>query len=267
MLIDWFTVFAQLVNFLILMALLKRFLYRPIVKALDDREKKIAEQLEAARKSRTDAERERSEYVYKNERFDQQRTALLMQAQNDAEHEREKWLEAARAEVDRLREDWRQALQIEQCSLHRELMRQTQNQVFAIARKVLADLASESLEQRIVEIFIQRLHAADESEKNRLTLAIQASSEPVVVRSAFELMAEQQNMLERTVKSEFAAEASIKFEVADELISGIELTTNGHKLSWNIADYLASLEHSLDRVLAANALATPESGDAHHAAG
>ncbi|MGR9044679.1 MAG: F0F1 ATP synthase subunit delta [Gammaproteobacteria bacterium] len=267
MLIDWFTVFAQLVNFLILMALLKHFLYKPILQALDNREKKIAGQLEEARKSKADAERERNEYVHKNERFDQQRADLLKQAQNDAEHEREKLLEAARAEVDKQREGWQQALQIERFSLHRDLMRQTQNQVFAITRKVLADLASESLEQGIVEAFIRRLHVVNESEKNRLTLAIQATSNPVVVRSAFELTPEQQSALNRAVRSVLAAEADIEFEAADELIGGIELSTNGHKLSWNIADYLASLEHSLDRALAGDSLASAESGGDGHAAG
>lgn len=40
MLIDWFTVIAELVNFLILVWLLKRFLYEPVLKAIDEREKK-----------------------------------------------------------------------------------------------------------------------------------------------------------------------------------------------------------------------------------
>ncbi len=42
MLIDWFTVGAQVVNFAILVWLLKRFLYKPIIDAIDAREKRIA---------------------------------------------------------------------------------------------------------------------------------------------------------------------------------------------------------------------------------
>ena len=45
MLIDWFTVAAQAVNFLILVWLLKRFLYKPVLAAIDEREKRIATQL------------------------------------------------------------------------------------------------------------------------------------------------------------------------------------------------------------------------------
>jgi F-type H+-transporting ATPase subunit b len=45
MLIDWFTVGAQVVNFLILVWLLKRFLYKPILHAIDERERRIAKEL------------------------------------------------------------------------------------------------------------------------------------------------------------------------------------------------------------------------------
>ena len=45
MLINWFTVVAQAINFLILVWLLKRFLYKPILQAIDEREKRIATQL------------------------------------------------------------------------------------------------------------------------------------------------------------------------------------------------------------------------------
>ncbi len=48
MLINWFTVLAQIVNFLILVYLLKRFLYGPIIRAMQEREKKIARRLQDA---------------------------------------------------------------------------------------------------------------------------------------------------------------------------------------------------------------------------
>lgn len=249
MLIDWFTVFAQLVNFLILMALLKRFLYKPILLALDDREKKIAGQLEEARKIKADAEQERNEFAYKNELFEQQYADLLKQAHNEAEHEREQLIEVARLESIAQREGWQQTLRIEQSSLHRDIMRHTREEVFAITRKTLADLASENLEQRICEVFIQRLRILNEAEKNLFTLAVQASSKPVIVRSTFELGHEQQSALKRTVKEVFAVDAVIEFQADADRISGIEISTNGHKVSWTISDYLDSLEHSIDQAL------------------
>ena len=54
--IDWFVFFAQIVNFLILVWLLKKFLYSRIIKAIDDREAKITATFEEAEKSRGEAQ-------------------------------------------------------------------------------------------------------------------------------------------------------------------------------------------------------------------
>jgi len=80
MLIDWFTIGAQALNFLILVWLLKRFLYKPILHAVDAREKRIAGELADADAKKAEAQKERDEFQHKNEEFDQQRAALLTKA-------------------------------------------------------------------------------------------------------------------------------------------------------------------------------------------
>lgn len=77
MLIDWFTVIAQVLNFLILVWLLKRFLYKPILNAIDEREKRVAAELADADAKEAEAQKEKEEFKQKNEEFDQQRAALL----------------------------------------------------------------------------------------------------------------------------------------------------------------------------------------------
>ena len=80
MLIDWFTVGAQALNFIILVWLLKRFLYKPILDAIDAREKRIAAELADADAKKAEAKKERDEFQHKNEEFDEQRAALLRKA-------------------------------------------------------------------------------------------------------------------------------------------------------------------------------------------
>ena len=80
MLIDWFTVGAQALNFLILVWLMKRFLYKPILHAIEEREKRIAAELANADKKKAEAQKESDEFKRKNEEFDRQRAALLKQS-------------------------------------------------------------------------------------------------------------------------------------------------------------------------------------------
>ena len=77
----------------------------------------------------------------------------------------------------------------------------------------------------------------------------QDSVEPAVVRSAFDLPAAQRAAIENAVKETFAADVHVQFETAPELVSGIELSTNGQKVAWSIADYLATLEKSAGELL------------------
>src|ERR1700734_781278 len=99
MLIDWFTVGAQVVNFLVLVLLLKHFLYKPIVAAIDAREKRIAAELADADAKKAAAQKEREEFQEKNRQFDDQRSSLLAKAQAEANAERERMLGDARKDA------------------------------------------------------------------------------------------------------------------------------------------------------------------------
>jgi len=95
MLFDWFTVFAQVVNFIILVWLLKRFLYRPILDAIDAREQRIAKELADADAKKHEAQNERDEFQHKNEEFDRQRAALMDMAKDEAKTERQRLIDEA----------------------------------------------------------------------------------------------------------------------------------------------------------------------------
>ena len=69
------------------------------------------------------------------------------------------------------------------------------------------------------------------------------------MRSAFDLPAAQRAAIQNALNETFSAEVHVRFETAPDLVSGIELTTNGQKMAWSIADYLASLEKGVGELL------------------
>ncbi len=247
--IDWFTVVAQAINFLILVWLLKRFLYKPILHAIDEREKGIAAQLAEAEAKKAEAQKERDDFQHKNDAFDQARAALLKKAEDEAKVERQRLLDGARKDADALRAKRQDALRDEQLNLGQEIARWTQKEVFAVSRKTLADLATTSLEERMVDVFVHRLSALTGAAKEELVAALKASSQPARVRSALDLPPAQRKAIESAINEVFGAEAHVRFETAPELVSGIELSTDGQKVAWSIADYLATLEKSVRELL------------------
>ena len=249
MIIDWFTVIAQIINFLILVGLLKHFLYQPILNAIDKREKRIAAELADANATKLAAQQARDEFNEKNAVFDQARAELLNQAMAEAKAERQRFIDAARQESEDLRSQWQQALRNEHQNLNTEITRRTQDEVFAIARKVLGDLAGETLEARMVELFVQRLQQLDGAERTHLVSAFKVASSDVLVRTSYALTAEQRALIEVALQKLFGLTRPLQFAVAPDLVSGIELSTSGQKLAWSIAEYLGALEKGVGELL------------------
>lgn len=265
MLIDWFTVVAQAVNFLILVWLLKRFFYKPILKALDARERRIAAELAGADAKKAEAEKERSEFQHKLDELEQQRAVFLSNASAEAYAERQRLIAVAREDADNMRARREEALRREYQSLSETLTRRIGSEVFATARKVLADLANTTLETHIAEAFIRRMRELSPNEKAQLASTIKTPPSPaipapavlataktagnVLVRSAFDLPVAQQAAIQAVIEETLGADISVRFATEPELISGIELVTHGHKVAWNIAGYLASLEKEIGKLL------------------
>ena len=171
--INWFTVAAQAINFLILVWLLKRFLYKPILHAIDEREKGIAAQLAEAEAKKAESQKERDDFQHKNEAFDQERAALLKKATDEAKAERQRLLDEARKDADALRAKRQEALRNEQQNLSQEITRWTQKEVFAISRKTLVDLAATSLEERMGDGVHSTIARADRCGKGAVSFCPQ----------------------------------------------------------------------------------------------
>jgi len=251
MLIDWFTVGAQLLNFVILVWLMKRFLYQPVLDAIAAREKKIATELADAAATQTKAQQQQKEFQQKNQAFDEERADLLQKARDTAKAERERLQTEAREAADAASTQRAKALLTDAKQLHADIARHAQKQVFGIARRALGDLAGVDLEQRICEVFIERLRAVEGPTLATLRTAIQAVSpaEPALLRSAFELPAPQTEAIQAALDDWFGDPVALKFEVAPELVGGIELRAQGQKLAWSISDYLGELSTDLEKSL------------------
>jgi F-type H+-transporting ATPase subunit b len=189
----------------------------------------------------------------------------LSQATDEAQAGRQRLLDEARRAADALSAKRQESLASEARNLSQAITRRMQDEVFAIARKALTDLATTSLEERMGEVFTRRLRELNGATKEALANALKTTSHPALIRSAFGLSAEQRAAIQNAINEIFSADVQVRFETAPDLVSGIELTTNGQKVAWSIGDYLASLEQGVGELLkakdtpAAKAKPEPES--------
>lgn len=255
MLIDWFTVFAQGLNFLVLVWLMKRFLYRPVLAAIAAREAGIAQQLAAAQAREAAAQRAQTEFEQSNDELRQKRAALLHKAAEDANAERARLEEQAR-QAAALRSAKREQAQLRDAEgLRQAIGERVRSEVFAIVQKTLTELADVTLEERMLRVLLRRLQELDTPGRASLA-ALSSDGSQVVVRSAFALSSDARAALQGSLRELLGREPQLRFEVVPDLLSGIELSANGRRISWSISDYLSSLERDLSALLGATRGAT-----------
>jgi F-type H+-transporting ATPase subunit b len=246
MLFDWFTTIAQVVNFIILLVVLKYLLYDRVLGAIDRRRSEIEQQRQDARDARTEAEEEAERYREQREEIDSSRKELLEEARKEADERRGELLDEARDEIEERRSQWLQSLEDEKERLVDRISASVGRSVLDVSERMLAELADESLQQATVAAFARYLGHLDDDERSRITEALQ--DEKIVVVSAFELDDEARGTLTDAVSGNLAGEIG-GFETDEDLIAGIQLAAGGRSVGWSLRDHLHELTSDLDAEL------------------
>lgn len=248
-LIDYFTTFAQIINFLVLVFLLRHFLYRPVIKAMDEREQKIATRLKEADQKKTEAEQEAESHRKTEQEMSNRRTEMMARAESEVQAVRSDLIKKAREEVEASRASWFQALDRQKENLLADMSRRAGDDVYGIARHALQDLANEDLEIHIIDIFLRRLQNLSDAQRDALREFSRDQEGKVIVRSSFDLPGPVQQKITEAVRGLTGRDVLIQFESDKKLISGIELSANNIRIGWSIAGYLDDLRSDLSQAM------------------
>jgi F-type H+-transporting ATPase subunit b len=246
--IDWFVFFAQIINFLILFTLLKKFLYGRIIGAIDTREAKISSTFSEAEKSREEA---RESAVICEKRLQELECAsdeMMNKARADADAYRKELMEKAREEVDLIQNRWIETLRAERENFFNELRRLTGAQVYAVTRRVLKDLADMDLEERILQILTERIETLDGDEREKIRSLMRVTKK-ITILSAFDIRADLRGRLGQTIDRNIGPGISVAYEKSNDVMSGCEFRINGYKIAWSMKDYLETLEEKFCHLL------------------
>lgn len=245
MLIDPFTVGAQILNFLILVWLLTRWLYGPIRRAMTARETRIREELDAASRLRDEAEVEGARYRDLIAAVETEQEARRAEVRAELDAWRRDHTQAVRTEVEAMRDRWQQALQQEKAAFLLELRTRASSAVLDVARRTLRDLADRDIEAHVTARFLTEVRALTADERAQLVAAAHADGSRIHVRTAFHLDEAARSRLAVGLADVLGGDLPVEFDTAPELVAGVELRAGGYKIAWSIGDYLRSLEDAL----------------------
>jgi len=234
--IDWFTFAAQIVNFLILIWLLQRFLYGPIVRAMTERQDYIAREMSSIQTARTEIEARSQEYDDKLQDLARAKESMMAEAGEEVSSWKTEQLQSAKTDIEDERQLWRQELIREKKTLIGELRMDVTHHAVELGRHILHELSDQSLQSRLVEQFVHRLDDIDTSEFQAKEVG------RVTVVSSHELSESDQTAI--TIALEPLA-GQVVFDVSQQLICGIELQAPDCRFTWSIQEALAEVESDL----------------------
>jgi F-type H+-transporting ATPase subunit b len=247
--LDLFTIIAQIVNFLVLLFLLRAFLYKRVVAAMDEREATIQSRWKEAERNQEAAERDAEHYAEKRRSIEEERTQVLEEARQQAQEERNRRLQEARKTVDTQRAEWMEQLEREKQDVLRDIRRQVGTEVFQVSKHVLSDLANEDVHARVVDVFVKRVNEEGSEAARRLDDILRDSTGPLEVRTSIPLSEEQRKRVEKIVARFSDGTRTPTFRESEDILCGIEVHADGTVVSYGLGDYLDGVEARMGELL------------------
>lgn len=234
--IDWVTVVAQVANFLLLLWLLRRFLYRPILEGIDQREAEIARRMAAAEEARAEAQSAEARFLAQYEQSVAEQDDRVAHALAATEGARAQLMQHAREQLEQERSEWQRHLERERREFMADLQEAAALVLSQLARRALRDLADETLEAGIVRHIGRRLEPmADE------LVAAAGASRQATVTSREALAAPLQDGLQADLAALFPG-IRVRFSVDAGQSPGVVLQIGGARVEWTIDSYMDEFE-------------------------
>ncbi len=241
--IDWFTTGAQIINFLILIWLLKKFLYRPVIIAMETREQNLITEQQSLATQQAEAKQLKKHYESRLQQVNIEKDAILSEARQQAEADRAEQLLQLVDEIQDKKNRFAEEMNKQQQDLGTVISKVIVEKALHISSKILSGLADQALEQQMIEHFLRHLAALPDDERELLHKAVtQDSSVRIITRFPLDETLCQKI---RSSLDKFSTACNIFYEQSDHFVCGIALEAGGRRWEWNIDRYLAELETEL----------------------
>lgn len=247
--LDWITITAQILNFLVLVWLLKRFLYGPVIRAIRGREERIAKTTREADEKRRQAEEEAAEYRRKIAAIEGERETLLARAREEAAELRHRLEAEARQAVQDEREEWMRRLGEDRERFLRDLETRTAEFILEAARQALRQVADSDLEAQLTARFLRKLDDLDEDAQATLRDAVRSADQPVRIETGFEFTAAARTRITKAVEDRLAIDRGVEYAVDPSLVLGVRLECGPAAVEWSVRSYLDAVGQEAARLL------------------
>jgi len=248
--IDWITFVAEIINLLVLVWLLKRFLYAPINNIIQQRQAEINEKIEAADNLHCQAESEFQTLQMEKNAFEKSLQTRQNDLTKELSVERKETLNKIKLQASQLKHQLQSEIKLQNENLKSELEQFISRDFLRISGKIITDLTGATPMERVLNLFYEKLVNLKKSDINDINKIIK-NQKVITIYSSDTLSEKHQHDMTRFLRSyfEISPKTKIQYQVSANLILGIEIRIQDIGIDWTIKNYLDEMEQGLDNLL------------------
>jgi F-type H+-transporting ATPase subunit b len=236
--LNWSTFALEIFNFLVLVWILKRFLYQPVLGVITRRRATIENQLAEARQLHADSDALKERYEHRLADWEQERQKAMDKLRHELEENRLHQLENLKAELAQEEKKNQVARSRQDKQLIREIEQRALQQGAEFACRLLAEASGPELESRLFDLLLDDLSTMPADQISDLSNKWGDSPEHILVTSAYPLIDEKQHQLEETLSKATGLSAPVFYERDAKLLAGLNITIGAWVLQLNVRDEL-----------------------------
>ena len=236
--LDWTTFILEIINFLVLVWILQRFLYRPVMNVVAQRRTAISQSLQQAQTTQQQATELKAQYENRLTDWQKEREAARKQLGDEIEAERHKLMAQLQTELAEQRRKEQVLAARRDENLLREARQQAQVLSEQFAAKLLSRIAGPAVEGRLLEMLLEDLSGLPEEQRKNLAAAYRDNQAPVQVISAFPLNDAQRQALSAALQKTLGTAFSCEFREDPAVVAGVSIHIGAHYLQANLKEEL-----------------------------
>lgn len=246
--INWFEIAAQIVNFFLILFILQKLLYKPVLKAMAERQKKTLQAQVEADKKMDKAIKLIDQYERRISDIEKEKRSILDDAKNQANEIKESLLEKYMVEAEAKRKAYLKEIEDEKFNFTKYLRENLASSAIKVASHILDSISSKELDKEIFNSFVNNLKNLQDKVTNFEII----KEETVNINSFRELTKTEKATIERILKEDVGIINDINYKKDPNLILGFELNLETYTVHANAENYLREIEKEIIKNLNTN---------------
>ena len=246
---ELYTIIAQIINFTVLILLLNKFLYKPVMMAMEKRRNDVKQKIDDTQKKLDETEKLKEEYLNKLKEVEGENIALRQHVADDVAEFKKIEMQKVQDEVYNKKEKFNDYLKLEQKNLLEKFNNSLLDMFVRYSNHMFNVIANSTLQKEIVNAFLNKVNLL---EKEKVDEINQMGFDDIVILSNDLLNSDEKELIKDVLKEKGFTFQKIDFEVDKKLILGIEMKIGSFVFSWNIKEFTERFVSNIDKVIDKN---------------